>query len=1188
VDVLTGGSGNDTFDALVNAADATKTTVGSGDVIAGGAGADTLSVLVVGAAAPATVGIGVRANAVETVQVTNLASGAVTVDTQLMPDLTSLSVVGGTNDVVFSNVTGLDALNVASSRDVTVTLAAPTGTGTADAASVTLNGAAQTRSQTVQYNGVEIMSIALAGVPTGSVAGGFTASVASTSLKSATITGSQSAVLAIATPGAVGTDTSTVDASATTGGVNLTVTPGTAAKAAVSGGSGADVIAINGTITDKYTVSGGAGTDVLSINASVGYDSVLGASQGDSVTGFETLRTTGTVSQDMRGLSKNTITALEVHGGNATLTQAPVISTLQIGAPNTGAGVNATITLATAANTTNDTIAVTLGNVSGNTPVAANAGGNVSLSLTNYENISVASIGANNGTVSLTAAALKALTVTGDKSVTVTAGSGSVAVSSMIASAHTGDNISVSAGSSAVATTVTLGSQLTGTVTTGSGADTITGSTGNDTITSNDGNDSITAGTGNDSVVSGLGNDIISAGAGNDTVLAGEGADSVDGGEGADTIEGDLGNDTLLGGNGNDTILGGSGDDNIDGGAGNDSLTAGTGSDTILGGDGNDTIIFGTSLTTGDSADGGAGTDTVSATISTSSTPIFVNIENLDFTGGLATAGVTTADPYGTAVNLASSSGATTARVQLTGTNSGGLIGAPSTMATVNVADADDGATLNLRWAASPTAATINVDTLATTGVVTAGANALTIRQATSTAYNDTAGTGRTYAGTMNSSVGTVSTDARTLTIDMPALTAATDTGSVNLTVGNITANSAETYTVSAGNYADATVGTFGSTNADFSAVRITAGELSNTVSGNITASSAARITSHYVESGTLGSVTVGTANYGAANPVTLVDLRAGAGGVSLTHGAITSGLVSTFNINVGVNGNIRFNEATANDGTNRITNQITASTITLNSGVTENFTFSNAGAQGDFTLTGGSTNASTVTFSAGTTLSSFSASGYSGTLTFNGAALTGAIGSLTGTNGIDNLTGGAGNDSISGGLGADVIVGGAGADTINGGAGDDAITGGTGADRMSGSTGVDTFNFGVADSVASTSNTLTAGGIAAGNTITFGSGVDYISDFAATDLLNVAAATAPTTLIGVATATALTAGTTYVVYGTWDATNGVFTIAAAFNATSAKDALVIVDGNGLTSVTTTGVVILDDLTAALAGGNFI
>ena len=152
--------------------------------------------------------------------------------------------------------------------------------------------------------------------------------------------------------------------------------------------------------------------------------------------------------------------------------------------------------------------------------------------------------------------------------------------------------------------------------------------------------------------------------------------------------------------------------------------------------------------------------------------------------------------------------------------------------------------------------------------------------------------------------------------------------------------------------------------------------------------------------------------------------------------------------------------------------------------------------------------------------------------------------------------------------------------------AGLSTITGGAGADVLTGGAGIDTFVTGSAgDSIVGV-NTIAGATVAAGDTFVFAGGVDIVTDFAATDLLNTASAAgaAPTALIkGV-----LVAGTNYVAYGTWDAATATFTAAAAFNATTAADAL-LVSGDGiLTGVNSTGYVVLDNLTAALAGANFV
>jgi Ca2+-binding RTX toxin-like protein len=1048
-DVKTLGAGDDVADSLVNTADATKTTLTAGDSVAGGAGADKLLITVIGAAAPGTIGTGVRTSAIETIEATNLAGGTVTVDTQLMAGATTVSAVGGTAAYTFSNVAGLSTANVATSQDVTVTLAASVGTGTTDAASINLAGGATSRDQSVTYNGVENLTVNTKDTPTGSIALGFETTVASNTLKSLTLTGDQSAVLIANLVGATGTDTSTVNASAMTGALELTVTPGAALKASITAGKGADVITLVGTATDKYTIAGGDGSDVLSISNAIGYDSVLGASQGDSITAFETLRTTATVTQDMRGLSKSSITGLQVHSGAATLTNSPVISTLQIGAPNTGAGTGATITLATASNTTNDSIAITLGNETG-TPVAANAGGAVALSVTNYEKVSINSVGAANGAVALTDVALTELTVTGNKSVAVTAGSTSVSVTKMDASTFTGDAITLSASGSTASITASAGTTLTAVITTGTGNDSITGSTGNDTITSGTGNDSVTAGAGNDTIDAGTGNDTVLGGDGNDTITAGDGDDSVDAGTGNDTVAGGLGNDTILGGTGNDTITGDSGNDNIDGGAGNDSLTAGTGTDTISGGAGNDTIVFGSSLSTGDNVDGGTDTDTLTATITASIAPTTTAVEVLDFSGtaGLTTQSVTSADPYGTAVSLTNVSGATTARVGFDSTGSGGLINAPATL--TSVLTADNAATGNaiFRWASSPTAATITVDTMGSTAFTTAGADTLTIRQATTTAYNDTAGTGRVYSTSVNSNIGNLTTDARTLTIDMPTLASAQSTGGTNLTVGTVTAAANESLTISSGDYARIAAGAPTMASADFTNLRVTSGQAGVVAqTGAITASNANIVASAYIGAGVAGATTVGALTFAATTPITRMDLVAGIAG-DVTIGAITAATIGTLNVNLDVNATL----GGAAAGTTTIAPAVTtAATFTLGTGVNENFTITGATASthGAYTLTGAGTATQTFTFSNGTTLSSFNASGFGGSLVLAASALTGNIGTVTGTGNADTLGGGSGNDILSGGNGADTITGGTGNDSLTGGEGADTINGGANNDAI-------------------------------------------------------------------------------------------------------------------------------------------
>jgi len=153
---------------------------------------------------------------------------------------------------------------------------------------------------------------------------------------------------------------------------------------------------------------------------------------------------------------------------------------------------------------------------------------------------------------------------------------------------------------------------------------------------SGQGNDIVVAGEGNDFLVGGLGNDVLSSGAGTDTILGGGGDDLLIGGAGADVLDGgagfdqvlyrastegviaDLGSpatsnngdaagdtyvgieglggsqfaDLLIGGS-SSTLSGFDGDDNLVGGSRSDYLFGDNGNDNLYGGDGGDYLSGG-------------------------------------------------------------------------------------------------------------------------------------------------------------------------------------------------------------------------------------------------------------------------------------------------------------------------------------------------------------------------------------------------------------------------------------------------------------------------------------------------------------------------------------------------------------------------------------------------------------------
>jgi len=136
------------------------------------------------------------------------------------------------------------------------------------------------------------------------------------------------------------------------------------------------------------------------------------------------------------------------------------------------------------------------------------------------------------------------------------------------------------------------------------------------------------------------------------------------------------------------------------------------------------------------------------------------------------------------------------------------------------------------------------------------------------------------------------------------------------------------------------------------------------------------------------------------------------------------------------------------------------------------------------------------------------------------------------------NLTGTSGADTLSTGVNQD---------TINGGAGDDTVDAGDGADRIDVSSGDDTVTFADGDGPAITGDSFAGAAIAAGDTITFGGGVDTVVGFQAGtggDVLDMSVAGLPVTGIG-ETKGAVTATKTMFLSGAYNATTGVFTIAA-------------------------------------------
>ncbi len=292
----------------------------------------------------------------------------------------------------------------------------------------------------------------------------------------------------------------------------------------------------------------------------------------------------------------------------------------------------------------------------------------------------------------------------------------------------------------------------------------------------------------------------------------------------------------------------------------------------------------------------------------------------------------------------------------------------------------------------------------------------------------------------------------------------------------------------------------------------------------------------------------------------------------------------------------------TAGAGNTSITSTQTALTVAAAAMTANTYTLGLAGSA-NYTVTGADVTTLTVS-GTGTSHITFADLGTDDAATLaitgsgNATVVGGAAGDTITVTGLatasQTFTGSVAKFNITAGAGAQTITTGVGADTINGGAGNDTITGGAGADVLSGGADADTFVItGANQSVVSSARTLTAT-VAAADSITFATGtagtVDKITDFVAgTDKLDVTTANnAGTNIVGLTAATALTAGTTYVGYGSYNATTGVFTLAAAFDATTAKDVLVVVGDGTQTLANEEDFVVLTGLTQALAAADFV
>jgi Ca2+-binding RTX toxin-like protein len=581
----------------------------------------------------------------------------------------------------------------------------------------------------------------------------------------------------------------------------------------------------------------------------------------------------------------------------------------------------------------------------------------------------------------------------------------------------------------------------------------LTGSANNDTLTGTSGVNTINGGNGNDTIDGGAGADTLSGGAGTDTlsyanssagvtvnlatsaVSGGDAAgDIITGFEGvtgsgfADTLTAAAAGSAISGGLGNDSIIAGAGSDALDGGGGTDTLsyassTAGVtvnlatnaasggyaAGDTITGFENVTGSGFADTIAGSSAAnvlDGGAGTDTLD--YSASSAGVSVNLA-LNSTSGGDAAG----DLISNFENLTGSAFADTLTAAATGstlTGGGGndtLVGGAGT----DVLDGGTG-TDTLSYAGSNSAVTINLATNTFSGGDAQGDTVTGFEAFIGSGQADT----MTAASTGSNLDGGAGNDTITGGAGADTLTGGSGTDTLNYasSASGVTVNLA-TNAVSGGSAAGDTITGFENVTGSGFADTLTAAASGSTLNGgagndNLTGGAGSDILIGGTGSDVLnGGTGTDTVDYSASSAGVTVDLVAS----TATGGDATGDTISNFE------------NATGSGFDDTITASSVANVLTGGAGTdTVSYASSTAGVTVNL-----ATGAASGGYAAGDTVSGFeniTGSGFADTFT---AAASGST-----------MTGGAGNDTYTGGAGADTIVD----DVVN-----SVINGGTGTDTL-------------------------------------------------------------------------------------------------------------------------------------------
>lgn len=506
IDTVAGTSGDDTI--IGDAA-----TLSTADQITGGAGADTLKMYGTAGAADIPSVTGVEA--------IYLSGATASHDFSSISEVTSVQVDDAADNSVITvgaGVTTVSVANILNAETIGVNVASA-----ATSANITLNKFGNSTANAIlDLKGAALATLNLTTASNASYAelGELAGNDATDTLTKVTVAGDKALALSMNATQKFAKVT-TVDASANTGGVSVTLEATTGADVTFTGGTGNDSVAFGGKFTKADVVNGGSGTDTLSLAQAdlttvEAYSTADKATVNTNLSNLEVLKVSNALTGNIDASRYDSVNQFVLaaginNGGTSTISKITSgVSVTYADEAGTATDILAlTITDATVAGNNSDTVNLVLNDAAAGGASDLGVIDLVGVDILNISTSSTTATGAAGTTTSYTldvkntSTALDKVVVTGNvaldiSTVTLVNSIAEVDASGMTLSAATANGLTV-----AIAGGGTNGVKITGS----GGIDTITGSAAADVIDGGAGADVITSGAGGDRVTLGAGND---------------------------------------------------------------------------------------------------------------------------------------------------------------------------------------------------------------------------------------------------------------------------------------------------------------------------------------------------------------------------------------------------------------------------------------------------------------------------------------------------------------------------------------------------------------------------------------------------------------------------------------------------------------------------------------------------------